>query len=112
MEIATIVGRKFWNACTHDVINIACHHERRRQFKYEHEKTKNGQITPNPQAGATSECTPAQRNAEMTASRTCRFVINDNIQSTPAMSNVSIGGPIMTIITNNSMAEPLNFGPV
>jgi hypothetical protein len=39
-------------------------------------------------------------------------VINDNIQSTPAIINVSIGGPIMTIITNKLMAEPLNFGAV
>jgi len=68
MEIATIVGRKFWNACTHDVTNIACHHERFRQAKYEHENTKNGQITPNPHAGAISECTIAQRIAEKTAS--------------------------------------------
>jgi hypothetical protein len=48
MEIANIAGRKFWNECTHDVTNIACNHERRRQFRYEHEKTKNGHITPNP----------------------------------------------------------------
>lgn len=102
----------FWNACTHDVTNIARHHERLRQLKYEHEKTKNGQITPSPQAGAISECSPAQRNAEMTASRTCRFVINDNIQSPPPMSNVSNGGLITTSPMSRPMAGPLNSGPV
>jgi hypothetical protein len=102
----------FWNACTHDVTNIARHHERRRHDKYEHEKTKNGHITPSPHAGAIRECTPAQTNAEMTASRTGRFVINDNIQSPPPMSNVSNGGQITTIPTSRPMAEPLKSGPV
>jgi len=102
----------FWNACTHDVTNIARHHERLRHDKYEHEKTKNGQITPNPHAGAMSECTPAQINAEIIASLTGRFVINENIQSPPPMSNVSKGGPIITSPINSPMAEPLNSGPV
>jgi hypothetical protein len=106
------VGRIFWNACTHDVTNIACHHERFRQLKYEHEKTKNGQTTPNPHAGAIRECTPAQTNAEKTASLTCRFVINDNIQSPPPMSNVSNGGLIKTIPMSRPRAGPLNSGPV
>lgn len=102
----------FWNACTHDVTNIARRHERRRQPKYEHEKMKNGQITPSPHAGAISECTPAQINADMTASRTGRFVINDNIQSPPPMSNVSNGGLIKTIPMSRPRAGPLNSGPV
>lgn len=96
----------------HEVTKIARHHERRRQFRYEHEKTKNGHITPNPHAGAISECITAQAEAEITAKATCRLVINDIIQSPPAMSNVSNGGPIMTIIINSQMAEPLNSGPV
>lgn len=112
MAIAAIEGRKFWNACTHDVTRTARHHERRRHDKYEHENTKNGQITPSPHAGAARECTPAQTNAEMTASQTCRLVINDNIRSTPPMSSVSNGGPIMTIIRNRPMAGPSNCGPV
>lgn len=91
---------------------IARQNERLRQLKYEHEKTKKGQITPRPQVGALSECTPAQINAEMTASQTCRFVINDNIQSPPAMSNVSTGGPIMTSPINRPMAGPSKSGPV
>ena len=102
----------FWNACTHDVTNIARHHERLRQPKYEHEKTKNGQITPSPHAGAMSECTVAQIIAEIIASRTGRFVINDNIQSPPAMSNVSKGGPIITSKMKRPMAEPSNSGVV
>jgi len=102
----------FWNACTHDVTKIARHHERLRQPKYEYEKTKNGQITPNPHAGATSECNPAQTKAEMTASGTGRFVINDNIQSTPPMSNVSKGGLIMTSPMSRPIAGPWNSGPV
>jgi len=112
VAISAIAGRIFWNACTHDVTNIARHHERRRHDKYEHEKTKNGQITPSPHAGAISECTPAQTNADMTASLTCRFVINDNIQSPPAMSKVSIGGLIMTSPMSRPMAGPLKSGPV
>lgn len=111
MAIATIEGRKFWNICTHDVTNIARHKDFRRQFKYEQEKTKNGQITPSPQAGATSECSTAQINADMTASKICRLVINVNIQSPPAMSNVSIGGPIMTRPMNKPIAGPSNSGP-
>ena len=102
----------FWNACTHDVINIARHHECLRQPKYEHEKTKNGQITTSPHAGAISECTTAQINAEMTASRTGRFVINDNIQSPPPMSNVSNRGLIITSPMSRPMAGPLNSGPI
>jgi len=47
-------GRMFWNTCTHDVTRIARHNERRRQFRNEQEKTKNGQITTSPHAGATS----------------------------------------------------------
>jgi hypothetical protein len=31
---------------------MACHHERFRQAKYEHEKVKNGQITTNPHGKA------------------------------------------------------------
>ena len=112
MAITAIAGRMFWNACTHDVTKIARHHERRRQFKYEHEKTKNGQITPSPQTGAISECNPAQINADMTASRTGRFVINDNIQSMPPMSNVSKGGLITTSPMSRPMGDPLNSGPV
>ena len=112
MAITAIAGRMFWNACTHDVTNIARHHERRHQFKYEHENTKNGQITPSPQAGAKSECTPAQTIAEMIASLTRRFVINDNIQSPPPMSNVSKGGLIMTNPMSRPMAGPWNSGPV
>ncbi|HUT45674.1 MAG TPA: hypothetical protein VMX36_05280 [Sedimentisphaerales bacterium] len=92
--------------------NIACHHERLRQAKYEHEKTKNGQITHSPHAGAISECTTAQTNAYMTASGTCRFVINDNIQSPPPMSNVSNSEPTMTSPMSRPMAGPLKFGPV
>jgi len=107
-----MAGRMFWKACTHDVTNIARHHERRRQAKYEHEKTKNGQITPSPQAGAISECTPAQINADMTASRTCRFVINDNIRNMPLMSSVSRGGLTMTSPMRRPIAGPLNSGPV
>ena len=102
----------FWNACTHDVTNIARHHELLRHDKYEHEKTKNGQITPSPHAGAMSECSPAQINAEIIASLTGRFVINENIQSPPPMSNVSKGGPIITSPINRPMAEPSNSGPV
>ena len=112
MVIIAIEGRIFWNACTHDVTNIARHHERRRHDKYEHEKTKNGQITPIPHAGAISECSPAQIKAEITASWTGRFVINDNNQSTKAMSNVSNGGPIMTSPINRPMAGPSKSGPV
>jgi len=102
----------FWNACTHDVTNIARRHECRRHDKYEHEKTKNGQITPSPHAGAMSECSPAQINAEMIASLTGRFVINDNIRNKPPMSNVSKGGPIITSQMKRPMAEPSNSGPV
>ncbi len=96
----------------HDVTNIACHHERRSQFRYEHEKTKNGQITTNPHAGAKSECITAQINAEMAAGKTCRFVINDNIQSPPPISNVSNNGPIITNEMSKPRAEPLNYGLV
>ncbi len=102
----------FWNACTHDVTNIARHHERFRQFRYEHEKTKNGQITPSPQAGAIRECTPAQTNADMTASVTGRFVINDIIHSPPAISNVSNGGLITTSPMSRPRAGPSNSGLV
>ena len=112
MEIAAIVGRIFWKACTHDVTNIACRHERRRQFRYEHEKTKNGQITTNPHAGAKSECITAQINAEMIAGRTCLFDINDSIQSPPPMSNVSKSGLIITNEMSKPGAEPSNSGPV
>ena len=91
---------------------IARRHERLRQPKYEHEKTKNGQITPSPHAGAIRECKPAQINAEMTASLTGRFVINDNIQNTPPMSNVSNGGLITTKPMSRLMAEPWNSGVV
>lgn len=112
MAIAAIEGSKFWKACTHDVTSTARHHERLRHDKYEHENTKNGQITPSPHAGAARECTPAQRDAEMTASQTCRLVINDNIRSTPPMSSVSNGGLIITIIINRPIAGPSNSGPV
>jgi len=94
------------------VTNIARHHERLRHDKYEQEKTKNGQITPNPHAGAISECSPAQTNAEIIANLTGRFVINDNIQSPPPMSNVSKGGPIITSQMKRLMAEPSNSGLV
>jgi len=94
------------------VTNIARHHERLRQPKYEHEKTKNGQITPSPHAGAISECTVAQINAEIIASLTGRFVINDNIQRPPPITNVSKGGPIMTSQMKRPIEEPLNSGPV
>ena len=102
----------FWNACKHDVTKIARHHERLRQPKYEHEKTKKGQITPSPHAGAKIECIAAQIIAEMTASRTGRFVIKDNIQSPPAMSKVSTGGLTITIKMSRPRAGPLNSGPV
>lgn len=39
----------------HDVINIARQKDRLRQVRYEHEKTKKGQIIPNPHAEAKSE---------------------------------------------------------
>jgi len=91
---------------------MACHHEHLRHDKYEHEKTKNGQITPSPHAGAMSECTPAQTNAEIIASLTGRFVINDIIQSPPPITSVSKGGPIITSQMKRLMAEPSNSGPV
>lgn len=94
------------------MINIACHHERFRQVKYEHEKIKNGQIITNPHAHAKSECSTAQINADVIARITCRFVINDNIQSPPPMSNVSNNGPNMTNIKSRPGAEPSNSGPV
>jgi len=112
VAITAIAGRMFWNACKHDVTKIARHHERLRQPKYEHEKTKKGQITPSPHAGAIRECSPAQTKADMTAIQTGRFVINDNIQSTPPMSNVSNGGLITTSPMSRPMAGPLNSGPV
>ena len=92
--------------------NIARRNERLRNDKYEHEKTKNGQITPSPHVGAIRECSPAQINAEMIASLTGRFVINDNIRNKPPMSSVSKGGPIITSPIKRPMAEPSNSGPV
>ena len=95
----------------HDVTRIACHHERLRQLRYAHEKTKNGQITPSPHAGASRECNVAQIIAEMIASRTGRFVINDNNRNKPPISSVSKGGPIITSQINRTGAEPSNSGP-
>ena len=102
----------FWNACTHDVTKIACQYERLLHPKYEHEKTKNGQITTSPDIGTKRECTLAQTIAEMAASRTGRFVINDNTQSPPPMSKVSNMGLITIIPMSRPMAGTLYSGLV
>jgi len=112
VRITTITGSRFWNVCTQDVTNIARHHARWRQARYEHEKTKKGQSTPRPQAGADVECAPAQTSADITASGTFRFVTSDRTQSTPPMINVSTGGPTMTPRTKSSRAGALNGGAI
>lgn len=94
----------------HDVINIARQKPRLRQFRYEHEKTKKGQITPSPHAEAASECTPAQMQADIAASGTSRFVTNDRIQRIGAISRVSNGGPTTTSISRMKSGSPSKDG--
>ncbi len=103
-------GSRFWSEWIHDVTNIARQKARLRQVRYAHEKTKKGQITPNPQAGANSECSPAQTHADIAASGTSRFVKNDSIQRMGTISKVSIGGPISTIIGRRKSGFPSKVG--
>ncbi len=103
-------GTRFWSEWTNDVTSMARQKERLRQVRYEHEKTKKGQITPNPQAGARSECNPAQTHADIAASGTSRFVKNDSVQSIGTISKVSIGGPISTIISRRKSGLPSKVG--
>lgn len=48
-------GTRFWSEWMHVVINIARRKDCLRQFIYEHEKTKKGQIITSPHAAAKSE---------------------------------------------------------
>lgn len=90
---------------------MARQNARRHQVRYEHEKTKKGQITPNPHAGARSECSPAQMHADIAANGTCRFVKNDSTQRMGTIKKVSIGGPISTIIGRTKSGFPSKMGP-
>ena len=103
-------GTRFWSEWTHDVTSIARQKARLRQVRYEHEKTKKGQITPNPQAGANSECSPAQTHADIAASGISRFVKKDSIHRMGTIKKVSIGGPISTIIGRRKSGLPSKVG--
>ncbi len=96
----------------HDVTSIARQKARLRQVRYEHEKTKKGQIIHNPQADAASECSTAQTHADIAASGTSRFVRNDSIQRMGTISKVSSGGPISTIIGRRKSGFPSKVGPL
>ena len=104
-------GTRFWSEWTHDVTSIARQKARLRQVRYEHEKTKKGQITPNPQAGANSECSPAQTHADIAASGISRFVKKDSIHRMGTIKKVSIGGPIITIMSRTKNGSPSKVGP-
>ncbi len=112
VAIAIMPGRRFWSEWTHDVTNIARQKPRLRQVRYEHEKTKKGQIMHNPQANAANECSTAQTHADIAASGTSRFVRNESIQRMGTISKVSSGGPISTIIGRRNSGFPSKVGPL
>ena len=105
-------GRKFWNMCTHDVTHIARHHAFSLQARYEHEKTKKGQMTPSPHTSAPSECKAAQIMAEVTARFNVFFVKKERIQKRSDIIKVSKIGPRNIMAANKYKGGPSNCGAV
>lgn len=105
-------GRKFWNICTHDVTQIARHQAFSLHARYEQEKTKNGQRTPSPHAGAARECKTAHIMADVTARFNVLFVKKERIQKIRDINKVSKTGQMNIIPTIKNRTGPSNCGTV